>query len=119
MAAAKTRNDSRAVARRTAALARSNQAHDALRTQLRSQSADIHQLEAENTEQRAVIKDLRLEFARLQAIQKSDAQDLVHLAGKLLALSQATSVELDNNTKAIFRRRGWTSTARNSEAQQL
>lgn len=111
MAAASTASDSRAAARLTASLASSKQAQDSLRRQLRSQSADLDHLEAENTEQRAVITDLRLVVARLQAAQRVDAQDLVHLAGKLLALSQATGVELDNNTKAIFRRRGWTAPA--------
>ncbi|MEQ4519287.1 hypothetical protein ABLI39_07995 [Pseudarthrobacter sp. B907] len=108
MAAAKTANDSRAAARLTASLASSKRAQESLRAQLRSQSADIDQLEAKNTEQRAVVKDLRLEVARLQTNQTTDAQDLVHLAGKLLALSNAAGVELDYNTKAIFRRRGWT-----------
>lgn len=111
MRAASTASDSRAAARLTASLASFKQAQDSLRTQLRSQSADIDQLEAENTEQRAVIKDLRLEVAQLQTVQGVDAQDLVHLAGKLLALTQAVGVELDNNTKAIFRRRGWTAPA--------
>ena len=47
---------------------------------------------------------------RLQSGQQTDAHDLVHLAGKLLALSQATGVELHDSTKALFRRRGWTAT---------
>jgi TolA-binding protein len=111
MRAASKASGSRAAARLTASLASSKQAQDSLRTQLRSQSADIDKLEAENTEQRAVIKDLRLEVARLQAVQGVDAQDLVHLAGKLLALSKTTGVELDNTTKAIFRHRGWTAPA--------
>lgn len=111
MAAASTASDSRVAARLTASLASSKQAQDSLRTQLRSQSADIDQLEAENTEQRAVIKDLRLEVARLQTGQGVDARELAHLAGKLLALSKATGVELDNSTKAIFRHRGWTAPA--------
>lgn len=67
-------------------------------------------------EQRAAIKDLRTYLDRLQATQRIDAQDLVHLASRLLALAQATGVEFDNSTKALFRRRGWTAANRNQEA---
>jgi hypothetical protein len=55
---------------------------------------------------------------RLQSSQQSDAHDLVHLGGKLLALTQATGVGLPDSTKALFRRRGWTATSRNSETQK-
>lgn len=98
-------------------LATSRKDHDSLRGQLRSQAEDIDRLEAENTEQRDVIRDLRADLARLQNIQQTDSQDLVHLAGRLLALTQTTGVELHNNTKALFRRRGWTATSRNPETQ--
>lgn len=110
--------DGRRKARPTAALASSNQLLDTLQTQLRSQSVRIDHLEAENAEQRAVSKTLRLEVARLQIIQRTDAQDLVHLAGKLLTLTQVVGVELDNATKALFRRHGWTATARKNKAQK-
>ncbi|MEO5318146.1 hypothetical protein PV761_06115 [Arthrobacter sp. CC3] len=55
-------------------------------------------------------------MARLQSIQQTDTRDLVHLAGRLLAVSQATGVELHDSTKALFRRRGWTATKRNTGA---
>lgn len=118
MAAASTASNSRAAARLTASLASSKHAQDSLRTQLQSQSAGIDQLEAENAEQRAVIKDLRLEVARLQTVQGVDAQDLVHVAGKLLAVTHAVGVELDNSTKQLFRRRGWTATTRSMDGQK-
>lgn len=105
-------------ARLTAALASSIEAQDSLRTQLRTQSADIEQLEADVEEQRAVIKKLRLDVARLQSVQQADVHDLLHLAGRLLAVSQATGVELDNPTRSLFRRRGWTAAARRTEANQ-
>jgi hypothetical protein len=79
---------------------------------------DIDSHEAEKAEQRTVIKSLLVDLARLQAIQQADAQDLVHLAGRLLALAQAAGVELDNNTKDLFRRRGWTSASRKPKAQK-
>ncbi|MET4144830.1 hypothetical protein [Arthrobacter sp. UYCo732] len=100
----------------TPAVARSSQLLDSLRAQLRNQAVDIDRLEAENAEQRDAVRTFRGDLARLQTIQHTDALDLVHLAGKLLALSQATGVELHDSTKAMFRRRGWTAaTNRNPE----
>ncbi|MDI3243248.1 hypothetical protein QK292_17065 [Arthrobacter sp. AL08] len=102
----------------SAALAKSGQLLDSLHAQLRSQAVDIDHLEAENAEQLALIKSLRADIDRHETAHKADAQDLVRLAGKLLALSQATGLELDDNTKATFRRRGWTSSNRHREAQK-
>jgi cobalamin biosynthesis Mg chelatase CobN len=100
----------------SATLATSSQLLDSLHAQLRSQAVDIDHLAAESAEQRALIKSLRADIERHQTAHKSDAQDLVRLAGRLLALSQATGLELDDTTKAIFRRRGWTSSSRHWEA---
>ena len=105
-------------ARLSAALAKSCQLLDSLRVQLRSQATDIDHLAAENADQRALIKNLRADVASLQTAQRTDAQDLVRLAGRLLALAQATGRELDDTTRAIFRRRGWTSSSRHREAQK-
>ncbi|MCM0618048.1 hypothetical protein MOD31_18650 [Paenarthrobacter sp. TYUT067] len=107
-----------AEARFSSALATSSKLLDSLNAQLRSQAADIDHLAAENADQRAMIKGLRADIDRHQTANKSDAQDLVRLAGKLLALSQATGLELDDTTKAVFRRRGWTSSSRHREAQK-
>lgn len=85
--------------------------------QLRAQAVDIDRLEAENAEQREVIRNLRADLARLQSIQQTDSHDLVHLAGRLLAVSHATGVELHSSTKALFRRRGWTATKRNPDSR--
>lgn len=97
--------------------ASSRQGQDSLRIQLRAQAVDIDRLEAENAEQRDAIRNLRTDLARLQSIQQTDSHDLVHLAGRLLAVSHATGVELHSSTKALFRRRGWTATKRNPETQ--
>ena len=78
---------------------------------------DIDRLEAENAEQRDAIRTLRANLARLQTIQQTDAHDVVHLAGRLLALTRATGVELHSSTKELFRRRGWTAAKRNPETQ--
>lgn len=95
-----------------------NQALNSVLGQLRSQATDIDRLEAENADQRANIKSLRADVVLLHTVQQTDAKDLLHLAGRLLAHSQATGVELDNATKALFRRRGWTATSRNQQAGQ-
>jgi ABC-type transporter Mla subunit MlaD len=102
----------------SAALATSSQFLDSLHSQLRSQAVDIDHLAAENADQRALIKRLRVEVATLQAAQRADVEDLIRLAGRLLALSQATGLEIDDTIKAIFRRRGWTSSNRHREAQK-
>lgn len=103
-------------ARLSAALARSSRLLDSLRAQLRSQAVDIDHLAAENAEQRALIKSLHADIDRHQTTQRTDAQDLVRLAGRLLALSQAAGLEIDDTTKAVFRRRGWSSSSRQREA---
>lgn len=91
---------------------------ESLHAQLRSQAGDIDHLAAENAEQRALIRNLGADVARLHTAERTDTQDLVRLAGRLLALSQATGLEIDDTTKAIFRRRGWTSSGRHREAQK-
>ncbi len=91
---------------------------DSLQTKLRTQSENLDHLEAEISEQRATISDLRGELVRLRVNQETDAHDLIHLAGRLLALGQTTGVELDNATKDLFRRRGWTTAARQTEARR-
>jgi uncharacterized coiled-coil protein SlyX len=88
---------------------------DSLRAQLRLQSVEVDRLEAESAEQHATVKKLRVDLARLETAQTCDAQDLVHLAGRLLALSRAAGVELDPNTKELFRRRGWSRSARQGQ----
>lgn len=90
---------------------------DSVRSKLRTEATEIDRLEAENADQRTIIKSLRADVMRLHSVQQTDAKDLIHLAGRLLAISQTTGVELDNTTKQLFRRRSWTS-AKNQEAQQ-
>ena len=91
---------------------------DSLQTKLRTQFEDLDHLEAEISEQRATIKSLHGELVRLRVNQETDAHDLIHLASRLLALGQATGVELDDATKDLFRRRGWTTAARQAEARR-
>jgi hypothetical protein len=99
-----------------AARARNSRLLDSLRAHLRLQSANIDDLKAENAEQHATVNKLRVDLARLQTTQTCDAQDMVHLAGRLLALSRATGVELDPSTKELFRRRGWSHSSRGQKS---
>jgi hypothetical protein len=91
--------------------ARNSRLLESLHAQLRLQSVDIEGLKAENEEQQATVNKLRVDLARLQTTQRCDTQDLVHLGGRLLALSRAAGVELDPSTKELFRGRGWSSSA--------
>ncbi|GAA5192284.1 hypothetical protein GCM10023346_13900 [Arthrobacter gyeryongensis] len=102
----------------TATLAASDQTQNFFQNKLRSQSAAVEHLQAENSEQRATIKSLQTEIGRLRTIQQIDAHDLVHLASEFLALAQATGAELDNSVKELFRGRGWINAARQTKAKQ-
>ncbi|MGO4857655.1 hypothetical protein AB4074_10130 [Arthrobacter sp. 2MCAF14] len=105
-------------ARLIADLAVSKQNQNFLHAHLRSQSAAVDHLEAENGEQRATIKSLQTEISRLKTSQRADAHDLVHLASRLLALARATGAELDNTVMELFRGHGWMNTARKTGAKQ-
>ena len=80
---------------------------DILRSKLRSQSCEIDRLEAENSEQRQNNHVLQLEVARLKRAQRTNVQDLAHLAAWLVSLANAKGVALDPATLDILNRRGW------------
>lgn len=80
---------------------------DALQSALRSQSSEFERLEAENTEQHGRIAVLQRELARLKRAQRTNIQDLAHVAARLVAVSHAQRVALDAPTVEILRRRGW------------
>lgn len=93
------------------------QSIDALHTQLRSQSLDLDRLEADNADQQSRIGVLQGEFARLKRAQRTNVQDLAHVAARLVAVTQAKQVPLDTKTIEILRRRGWISNKRRAEAR--
>lgn len=78
-----------------------------LQSKLRSQSCEIDRLEAENSEQRQSNNVLQLEVARLKRAQRTNVQDLAHLAAWLVSLANAKGVALDPATLNILNRRGW------------
>ena len=98
-----------------AAVRARNSPLDSLHAQLRLQAVSIDDLNAANAEQHATVRKLRADLARVQTEEKRDAQDLVHLAGRLLALSRAGGAELDSSTKELFRRRGWSNSRREQQ----
>lgn len=80
---------------------------DTLQTALRSQSSELERLEAEITEQHDRIRLLQSELARLKRAQRTNIQDLAHVAARLVAVSHAQRLALDRATLDILRRRGW------------
>jgi hypothetical protein len=96
---------------------RSCQRHlEILQSKLRFQASEIDRLEAENAEQRLSINRLQSEVARLMRAQRTNVQDLAHIAAWLVALAQAKGVALDPATLEILSRRGWNPTKRQAGA---
>ncbi|MFB8370346.1 hypothetical protein ACFC25_13385 [Pseudarthrobacter sp. NPDC055928] len=87
-----------------------------LQSKLRSQSCEIDRLEAENSEQRQSNNVLQLEVARLKRAQRTNVQDLAHLAAWLVSLANAKGVALDPATLDILNRRGWHPSKRQARA---
>jgi chromosome segregation ATPase len=87
-----------------------------LQANLRSQAADVDRLEAENSEQRWSINLLQSEVARLKRAQRTNVQDLAHIAVWLVSLAQAKGIALDSATLEILRRRGWNPAKRQTGA---
>jgi hypothetical protein len=91
---------------------------DILQSKLRSQSCEIDRLEAENSEQRQNNNVLQLEVARLKRAQRTNVQDLAHLAAWLVSLANAKGVALDPATLDILNRRGWNPSKRHAGASR-
>ncbi|WP_225497863.1 hypothetical protein [Arthrobacter sp. M4] len=89
---------------------------DELQSKLRSQASEIDRLEADSSEQLERISLLHSEVARLKRAQRTNVQDLAHVAAWLVSVAQAKGVALDVKTLDILRRRGWTPSRRNSGA---
>ncbi|MDQ0664663.1 hypothetical protein QFZ35_003161 [Arthrobacter ulcerisalmonis] len=87
-----------------------------LQSKLRSQSCEIDRLEAENSEQRQSNNLLQSEVASLKRAQRTNVQDLAHLAAWLVSLANAKGVALDTETLNILNRRGWHPSKRQARA---
>jgi hypothetical protein len=89
-----------------------------LQSKLRSQSSEVDRLEAENSELRQSNKVLQAEVVRMKRAQRTNVQDLAHLAVWLVSLSNAKGVALDSRTLNILDRRGWHPSKRQARAAQ-
>ncbi|MDQ0821616.1 putative RNase H-like nuclease (RuvC/YqgF family) [Arthrobacter sp. V4I6] len=89
-----------------------------LQSKLRSQSCEVDRLEAENAEQRRSNNLLQSEIARLKRAQRTNVQDLAHIAAWLVSLANAKGVALDSTTLNILDRRGWHPSKRQARAAQ-
>ncbi|GAB3557923.1 hypothetical protein GCM10027405_03600 [Arthrobacter alkaliphilus] len=97
---------------------RLQQTIDTLKTALRSQSSELERFERVFAEQQAREQLLRDEIVRLKRTQRSNIEDLAHVAGRLVSLHQAKSIGLDVPTIDILRRRGWMHSRQKSPTTQ-
>ncbi|MCX8453709.1 hypothetical protein [Paenarthrobacter ureafaciens] len=80
---------------------------DRLTTELRSQSTELERLHAIYDELDTRNALLRNEVLRLKRAQRTNVQDLAHVAAALVHVSKVKGVALDPTTAGILRRRGW------------
>ncbi|MEV4954142.1 hypothetical protein [Paenarthrobacter nitroguajacolicus] len=80
---------------------------DRLTTELRSQSSDLERLHAIYEELETRNSLLRNEVLRLKRAQRTNIQDLAHVAAALVHVSKLKGIALDPTTVGILRRRGW------------
>lgn len=103
---------------RDAATTRCQHAVDELHSRLRSLALDLEHAEAVNAEHQARIGSLQRELAHLKRAQRINIKDLAHVAARLLAVTKAKGLPLDQRTVEILRRRGWISQKRRAEARR-
>lgn len=80
---------------------------DRLTTELRSQSSELERLHAIYEELETRNSLLHNEVLRLKRAQRTNIQDLAHVAAALVHVSRAKGIALDPTTVSILRRRGW------------
>jgi uncharacterized small protein (DUF1192 family) len=80
---------------------------DRLTTELRSQSTELERLHAIFDELDTRNSLLQNEVLRLKRAQRTNVQDLAHVAAALVHVSKVKGVALDPTTIGILRRRGW------------
>ncbi|MFK0002685.1 hypothetical protein [Paenarthrobacter sp. NPDC090522] len=78
-----------------------------LTTELRSQSTELERLHAIYDELDTRNGLLHNEVLRLKRAQRTNVQDLAHVAAALVHVSKMKGVALDPTTVGILRRRGW------------
>lgn len=80
---------------------------DRLTTELRNQSSELERLHAIYAESEAKNNLLHNEVLRLKRAQRTNVQELAHVAAALLHFSRAKGIALDATSVSILRRRGW------------
>ncbi|WP_434617584.1 hypothetical protein [Arthrobacter sp. A5] len=80
---------------------------DDLRSQLQRLATINVDLCGDRAETKAESIELRLEGARFLGTRRTDVQDLMQLALRLLQLTDRPGIPLDPPTAEIYRRRGW------------
>jgi hypothetical protein len=80
---------------------------DRLTTELRSQSSELERLHAIYVELETRNSLLHNEVLRLKRAQRTNVQDLAHVAAALVHFSRAKGIALDPTSVSILRRRGW------------
>ena len=80
---------------------------DRLTTELRSQSSELERLHAIYDELDTRNRLLHNEVLRLKRAQRTNVQDLAHVAAALVHISKVKGMALDPTTVGILRRRGW------------
>ncbi|MDP9933733.1 hypothetical protein J2T11_000057 [Paenarthrobacter nicotinovorans] len=80
---------------------------DRLTTELRYQSTEFERLHAIYDELDTRNGLLHNEVLRLKRAQRTNVQDLAHVAAALVHVSKVKGVALDPTTIGILRRRGW------------
>ncbi|MFF1880592.1 hypothetical protein ACFVVC_03870 [Pseudarthrobacter sp. NPDC058196] len=93
--------------------------NEILHSKLRAQSCEIDRLEAENSELRQSNNVLHAEVVRLKRAQRTNVQDLAHIAAWLVALANAKGVALDSRSLDILNRRGWSPSKRRTGTSRL
>ncbi|MFJ5956708.1 hypothetical protein ACIQC5_12215 [Paenarthrobacter sp. NPDC092416] len=80
---------------------------DRLTAELRNQSSELERLHAIYAELETRNSLLHNEVVRLKRAQRTNVQDLAHVAAALVHLSRAKGIALDSASVSILRRRGW------------
>ena len=80
---------------------------DRLQSELRMLASNFDQVCGEQGELRALNVELEQEVRRLRQSQREDALDLMFLATRIVMAPGDTGFQVDERTKALFHRRGW------------
>ena len=84
-----------------------NRVIDDQRSQLQLLAAKYFDQTGQLAEAKAECVELRLEVSRILKDRRTDLQDLMQIAARMLQLTSHLGIPLDRPTAEIFRRRNW------------